>query len=194
MLELHKNNIETPPVTTEFLRKYVAYARKNVTPTLTDGAIEELKEYFIKMRSSAGTGASARSVPISARQLEGLVRLSEANAKLHLRDKVTKKDAKRAIELLDYCLRQVALDEETGQIDIDRIATGTPASQRNKIIAIKEIIAELENKVGKVVPIEEVVKEAQSKGMSESEIEDIIQKLKKSGDIFEPRHGFVSRI
>ncbi len=194
MLELHQNNIETPPVTTDFLRKYIAYARKNIVPKLTDGAIEELKEYFIKMRSSAGTGASARSVPISARQLEGMVRLSEASAKLHLRDKVLKKDAKKAIELLDYCLRQVAMDEETGQIDIDRIATSMPASQRNKIITVKEIIAELENKVGKVVPIEDIVKEAQSKGLSESEIEDIIQKLKKGGDIFEPRHGFISRI
>jgi len=194
MLELHQNNIETPPLTTEFLRKYIAYARKNIVPKLTDGAIEELKEYFIKMRASAGTGASARVVPISARQLEGLVRLSEASAKLHLRDKVLKKDAKKAVELLDYCLRQVAMDEETGQIDIDRIATSMPASQRNKIITVKEIIADLENKVGKVVPIEDIVKGSQSKGLTESEIEDIIQKLKKSGDIFEPRHGFISRI
>ncbi len=194
MLELHQNNIETPPVSTDFLRKYVAYARKNIFPKLSDGAIEELKEYFIKMRASAGSGASARAVPISARQLEGLVRLSEASAKLHLRDKVLKKDAKKAIELLDYCLRQVAMDEETGQFDIDRIATSMPASQRNKIVTVKEIIAELENKVGKVVPIEDVVRSAQTKGLSESEIEDIIQKLKKSGDIFEPRHGFISRI
>jgi replicative DNA helicase Mcm len=194
MLELHQNNIETPPLSTEFLRKYIAYARKHIVPILSDGAIEELKEYFIKMRASAGAGASARSVPISARQLEGMVRLSEASAKLHLRDKVLKKDAKKAIELLDYCLRQVAMDEETGQIDIDRIATSMPASQRNKIVTVKEIIADLENKVGKVVPIEDIVREAQSKGLSESEIEDIIQKLKKSGDIFEPRHGFVSRI
>jgi replicative DNA helicase Mcm len=194
MLELHQNNIETPPVSTELLRKFVAYARQKIFPKLTDGAIEELKEYFIKMRTSAGTGASARSVPISARQLEGLVRLSEASARLHLRDKVTKKDAKKAIELLDYCLRQVAMDEKTGQIDIDRIATAVPASQRNKIMTIKEVIAELENKFGKSVPIEEIVKEATAKGLSEAEIEDIIQKLKKSGDIFEPRHGFVSRI
>ena len=194
MLELHQNNIETPPLTTEFLRKYIAYARKNIVPKLTDGAIEELKEYFIKMRASAGTGASARVVPISARQLEGLVRLSEASAKLHLRDKVLKKDAKKAVELLDYCLRQVAMDEETGQIDIDRIATSMPASQRNKIITVKEAIADLENKVGKVIPIEDIVKASQSKGLTESEIEDIIQKLKKSGDIFEPRHGFISRI
>ena len=105
-----------------------------------------------------------------------------------------KKDAKKAIELLDYCLRQVALDEETGQIDIDRISTGVPASQRNKIMTVKEAIAELENKVGKVIPIEDVVKDASAKGLSESEIEEIIHKLKKSGDIFEPRHGFLSRI
>ncbi len=194
MLELHKNNIETPPVDTKFLRKYIAYAKKNYVPTLTDDAIEELKEYFIKMRSSAGTGASARAVPISARQLEGLVRLSEGHAKMHLRDKVTKKDAKRAIDLLDFCLRQVAMDEETGQIDIDRIATGMPASQRNKIMTIKEIITDLEGKLGKTVPIDDVIREATAKGLSESEIEDILQKLKKSGDIFEPRHGFVSRI
>jgi len=194
MLELHQNNIETPPLTTEFLRKYIAYARKHIVPKLTDAAVEELKEYFVKMRASAGTGASARVVPISARQLEGLVRLSEASAKLHLRDKVLKKDAKKAVELLEYCLRQVAMDEETGQIDIDRIATSMPASQRNKIVTVKEVIAELENKVGKVIPIEDIVREAQSKGLNESEIEDIIQKLKKSGDIFEPRHGFISRI
>ena len=194
MLDLHQNNIETPPVSTDLLRKYVAFSRQKIFPRLTDGAIEELKEYFIKMRSSAGTGASAKAVPISARQLEGLIRLSEASARLHLRDKVLKKDAKKAIELLDYSLRQVAMDEETGQIDIDRIATSMPASQRNKIMTIKELVAELENKVGKVVPLDDIVKAASEKGLSEAEIEDIIQKLKKSGDIFEPRHGFISRI
>jgi DNA replicative helicase MCM subunit Mcm2 (Cdc46/Mcm family) len=61
-------------------------------------------------------------------------------------------------------------------------------------MSVKEIIAELEQKVGKVIPMEDVVREATAKGMSEAEIDDIIQKLKKSGDIFEPRHGFVSKI
>ena len=194
MLDLHKNQLVTPEISTELLRKYVAYAKQKVTPRLTDGANEELKEYFIKMRSSAGTGASARTVPISARQLEGLVRLSEAVTRMHLREKVTKKDAKQAIDLLDYCLRQIALDEETGTIDIDRISSGVSASQRNKIMTVKEAIATLEDKVGKVVPMEDIVKYAQAKGLSESEIEEIIQKLKKSGDIFEPRPGFISRI
>lgn len=193
ILDLHQNNIETPPVSTELLRKYVAFARQNITPKLTDGAIEELKEYFLKMRAGA-SGQGMKAIPISARQLEGLVRMAEANARLHLRDKVLRKDAKRAVDLLDFCLRQVALDTETGMFDIDRIATGTTASQRNKIHNVKEIIEELENKLGKTVPLDDVIKESKAKGMSEAEVEEIIQKLKRSGDLFEPKPGFVSRI
>ncbi|MEM4264047.1 MAG: minichromosome maintenance protein MCM, partial [Candidatus Woesearchaeota archaeon] len=193
ILDLHQHNIETPPIDTKLLRKYATYARQNIFPKLTDSAIEELKDYYIKMRASA-SGQGVKAIPISARQLEGLVRLSEAAARLRLSDKVTKKDARKAIEMLDFCLKQVAFDEETGTIDIDRIATAVPAAQRNKIIIIKEIIAELENKLGKTIPLEDVVRDATQKGMTDSEVEELIQKLKRSGDIFEPRHGFISRI
>jgi len=107
---------------------------------------------------------------------------------------VLKKDAKAAVELLDYCLRQVAFDEETGTIDIDRIATDMPASRRNKLILIKEIIRELESKVGKVIPIEDLIKAAGERDIGETEAEEAIQKLKRAGDIFEPRRGFISKI
>jgi len=191
ILNLHQNDLAEVDVDTRLLRKFLVYARQNVFPKLTDSAIEELKNYFVKMRSSGG---DMRSVPISARQLEGLVRLSEAYARLRLKNKVSKKDALRAIEILDYCLRQVAFDEETGTIDIDRIATAVPASQRNKIIQIKEIITDLENKLGKTIPLEDVVQAATEKGVSEAEVEEMIQKLKRSGDIFEPRRGFISKL
>jgi len=193
ILNLHQNNVENPPVSTKLLKKYLAYARQNMFPKLTDAAIEELREYYIKMRSSSAN-AGVKSVPISARQLEGLVRLSEGIAKLRLSDTVSKKDAVRAVELMDYCLRQVAFDQETGSFDVDRIATSIPAAQRNKIIMVKEIIGELEGKLGKTVPLEEVMKEAVEKGMTESEVEEIIQKLKRGGDVFEPRAGFISKI
>lgn len=191
ILNLHQNDLSEPDVDTRLLRKYLVYARQNIFPKLTDSAVEELKNYFIKMR---GSGGDMRSVPISARQLEGLVRLSEAYARLRLKSKVTKKDAQKAVEILDYCLRQVALDEETGTIDIDRIATSVPASQRNKIIQIKEIITDLENKLGKTIPLEDVVGAATDRGISEAEVEEMIQKLKRSGDIFEPRRGFISKL
>jgi len=193
ILDMHQKNETHPDIENELLRKYLAYVRQNLKPKLSDAAISELKEYYIKMRSSA-SDKGLKSVPISARQLEGLVRLSEAYAKLRLSDKIAKKDAQNAIELLDYCLRQIAYDEKTGTIDIDRIATSMPASQRNKIITIKEILVELENKLGKTIPLEDVVSACKEKGLNESEVEEVIQKLKSSGDIFEPRHGFVSRI
>ncbi len=191
ILELHKNNVEKPEINTKMLRKYFAYARQNIFPKLTDAAIEELRDYYLKMRASAGI--EVKSVPISARQLEGLVRLSEASARLRLSDKVTKKDAKKAVELMDFCLRQVAFDEKTGTFDVDRLSE-TPASTRNKLITLKEIIHELETKIGKVIPAEDVIKAAVEKDITEAEAEEILQKLKRAGDIFEPRRGFISRI
>jgi len=193
ILELHKNNIETPEINTKLLRKYFAYGRQNIFPKLTDAAIAELSEYYLKMRASA-SGEIMKAIPISARQLEGLVRLSEASARLRLSDQVTKKDAQKAVDIMDYCLRQVALDEKTGTFDIDRIATDMPASRRNKLILIKEIIQDLEMKVGKTIPVEDLIKAATEKDITETEAEEIIQKLKRAGDIFEPRRGFISRI
>ncbi|MFT4303298.1 MAG: minichromosome maintenance protein MCM [Candidatus Woesearchaeota archaeon] len=192
ILKVHQNptNNDSTPFETEFLRKYVAYVRQNVFPQLTDSAIEELKKYYLKMRNSG----NSKSVPITARQLEGLVRLSEANARLRLADKITKTDAQNAVNLVHHCLKLIAFDEETGTFDVDRIATDTPSSQRNKILIIKEIINELENKVGKTIKIEDIDEMAKDKGMSEEEISEVIDKLKRSGDIFEPKRGSIQKI
>ena len=96
--------------------------------------------------------------------------------------------------MLDYCLMQVGFDKETGKIDIDRIATGVGASQRSHIMIVKEVVAELEVKHGKSIPIEEVVQEARNKGLDEDKIEEALERLKRSGDIFEPKRGSISRI
>ena len=175
------------------MRKYFAYAKQHIIPKLSNDAVVELKKYYLYMRNSAASSGN-KSVPISARQLEGLVRLSEAYAKLRLSTEVTKKDAMNAVEMMDYCLKQIAFDEETGTIDIDRIATAIPASQRNKIIIVKEIIGDLENKLGKTIPLDDIVKESVEKGLKESEVEEILQKLKRSGDVYEPRPGFITKL
>ncbi|MFH1642972.1 MAG: minichromosome maintenance protein MCM [Nanoarchaeota archaeon] len=196
ILHLHKNpKILEPDIPTDLLKKYVAYARKNIRPVLTDAAIEEIKKYYLEMRSKGTSEEGAtRSIPISPRQLEGLVRLSEASAKVRLADKVLKKDAKRAIDLLQFCLMEVGFDKETGKIDIDRIATGISASQRSHILVVKEIISQLEVKIGKTIPIDDVISEAKGKGVEEDKVEEALEKLKRSGDIFEPRRGFVQKI
>jgi replicative DNA helicase Mcm len=195
ILALHKSpEKQESEIDTNLLRKYISYARQRLKPTLTEGAIEEIQKYYVSMRSTGSEDSGVQPVPISLRQLEALVRLSEGSAKLRLSEKVTKKDAKRAVNILHYCLTKIGLDPETGKIDIDRISTGITASQRSKISVIKEIINELESKLGKTIDIKEITSKAAEKNVKAEDVEDAIEKLKRSGDIFEPKNGFISKI
>jgi replicative DNA helicase Mcm len=195
ILSLHKDTeINKGEIDTDFFKKYVAFAKQHVFPKLTDGAFEEIKDYYVKMRGSGSGEGSMKTIPISARQLEALVRLSEAAAKVRLSDKVTKADAKRAIDLLHYCLTQVGMDEKTGVFDIDRITTGITTTQRSKIVLIREIINELEQNFGKIIRLEDILRNAKEKGVDEDEVEEIIEKLKRSGDIIQPRRDTIQKV
>lgn len=197
ILSLHKKHeTEQTEINTSLLRKYLIYAKQKITPRLTEQALEELKEYYVRMRSTGITEEKKiQVIPISPRQLEALVRLSEATAKLRLNETITRKDARYAINLLHYCLEQVGLDPETGRIDIDRITIGITTSERAKIIGVREIIAELEEKLHtKIIPVSDITRAAQEKGLTEDTVLDSIEKLKRSGDIFEPVKNSISRM
>jgi replicative DNA helicase Mcm len=196
ILNLHQNpNIQDPEIPTKFIRKYIAYAKQRCRPKLTDSAIEKIQSYYIHMRNKTDTDeATFKAIPISPRQLEALVRISEAYAKVRLSDKVTKKDAENAIKLLAYCMSEVGVDPDTGKIDIDLLATGVAASQRTHILEVKEIITELEGKVGKTISIDDILKEAAARGIEDDKVEEVIEKLKRSGDIFEPRRGVIQKL
>jgi replicative DNA helicase Mcm len=197
ILNLHKEKAggQEGLIGPDLIKRYIAYARQHSFPKLTDSASNELKDYYVKMRGGGDEKATEmKAVPISARQLEALVRLAEASARLRLSDKVTKRDAQTSIELVHYCLQQIGIDPDTGKIDIDRITTGISASQRSHISMVKEIIAALETTIGKVIPIEDVVREAGIKGIADDTAHDVIEKLKRGGDIYSPKHGFVSRL
>lgn len=195
ILSLHENmESKKSEVDMDLVKKYVSYARQQVHPMLTKNAISEIKNFYVKMRNSSSSEEGIMTIPISARQLEALVRLSEASARTRLSEKVTKKDAQKAISLVHFCLSQIGLDPETGKIDIDRISSGITASERSNIVVVREIISDLEKAIGKTIPVEDVVREAEVKGIESKKVEEAIEKLKRSGDIFSPRHGLISRI
>ncbi|EQD43532.1 replicative DNA helicase Mcm, partial [mine drainage metagenome] len=91
--------VEEPPIDAELLREYIAYARKNVFPRLSSEAIDRIESYYVELRKS---GAKQGAVPITPRQIEGLVRMAEASAKTRLSDIVDMSDADRAIGLSEY--------------------------------------------------------------------------------------------
>ncbi len=190
----HKKEGKRQIVDKELFRKYIAYAKQKVFPVLTDEAVSELKKFYVELRNAPVSAEGiVRPIPISARQLDALIRLSEASAKLKLKKKVSKEDAKLAVDIIKYYLMQVGFDQETKTFDIDRIATGISTSQRGRIILVREALSRLENRMGKLIPLEELQKELEEK-MDKEGIEDSIQKLKQTGDIFEPRKGYVQRV
>ncbi len=178
------------------LKKYIAYVKQRVFPNLTKEAVDEIKNFYVGLRNLpvAGEDTSIKPIPISARQLEALVRLAEGSARVRFSNVVTKKDSQRAINILKYCLMQVGFDYETGQIDIDRISTGMGASERGKILAVREIINELDKKIGKEIPVEDILAAAAEKGINEDKVNESIEKLKRSGEIFQPKQNFISKI
>jgi len=143
------------------------------------------------MRRASQEGGG-RSISISARQLQGLVRLSEAHAKSRLSSTVDRKDAEVAIRLTNYYLMQVGYDPETKTFDIDRFTTKVSSSQRSKIMLLRDTIRKLEDKFGKQIPLETLRREM--KDISDAEFEEAIEKLKKDGDIFQPKQGFVQDV
>ncbi len=184
-------------IPTELMRKYFSYIRLKINPKISDAAIEEIKAYYVSMRNSGSVEeGGVRSIPITARQLEALIRLSEATAKVRLAKSVTKKDAQKAIELVDHCLNQIAKDTETGKIDIDRLAgSRITATQRNNLIITKEIISALEEQLNtKIIPVESIIEAAKEKNIPPEKVEEALEKLRRSGDIFEPKRGFVQKL
>jgi replicative DNA helicase Mcm len=193
-LQQNPEDIRTE-ISSSLFKKYLSYSRQKIVPRLTNEAIQEIKNFYVDLRNTTQKGeGEIKPIPISARQLEALVRLAEASAKIRLSENVAKEDAIRAIELLRHCLMQVGFDYETGQIDIDKIATGVPTSQRSRIVTIREIVKKLENKVGKMIPITDIIAEATEQNVNEAQVEEIIEQLKREAEIFEPRRGFVSRL
>lgn len=196
MLELQRDiDSKKADIEPQILRKYIAYAKQNCFPKLTPSAQEELKNFYVELRNAGATEAGdIKAVPISARQLQAMVRLAEASAKVRLSDRANKRDAQRAIELLKDYMKAVGTDPETGKFDIDRITTGVTATQRSRISIVKKVIENLESKLGKNIPISEVIKEAEEEGLERGKIEEALDELKKKGDVFEPRAGLIQRI
>jgi len=196
ILELAQDpNAKKPEISGDLLRRFIAYTKQKCFPKLTSGAIEEIKQFYVTLRAGAAKDeGDIKAIPISARQLEALVRLAEASARIRLADKVTRSDAQRAIRLLKSSMEEVAFDIETGRFDIDRVTTGITAVQRSQIASVRRILDMLTEKIGKSIPLQDIIKEAEAEGIDRAKAEDIIENLKKKGDIMEPRPGLLTKV
>jgi len=189
ILTEHQTEAKKMTIDKDLFRKYVAYAKQRLKPQLTDKVVEKIKSFYVNLRNKPlKENFEMRTIPISARQLGALIRLAESSAKLRMSKMVEEIDADIAINLIKYYLEQAGFDEETGEIDIDKISGRVKSSERNKIFIVLSTIRSLTEEFGEHIPLKEIEKKLEGK-LNTYEIEEAIEKLQKDSTIYIPTKG-----
>lgn len=105
------------------MNEYISYARSHVTPTISDEAAAAMCHGYVEMRKS-GVAAGKKTIAATARQLESIIRMSEAHTRLRLSEVVTADDVHEAIRLINVATQRAVMDPRTGTINMDLITTG----------------------------------------------------------------------
>jgi replicative DNA helicase Mcm len=192
ILQLHKKGLSPvePPIPLDLLRKYISYS-KGIRPALTSDALKRLNDFYLAMREASE--AEGSPVAITARQLESLVRVSEARARVALRKEVLAEDAETAIAIMKRSLQEVGIDLSSYKIDIDIIMTGKPKSLRDRMQIILSTLMEMERETG-IVEKTALTNELETRyKVPRNEAERLIGQLLREGTIYAPREGYLKK-
>lgn len=190
ILEIHRDveHAAQPAIEMDLFRKYLAYA-KQIEPKLTIEVINALRDYYMKMRNVDSEGM----ITVTPRQLEGLIRLATARARLLLQDNVKIEDAERAIYLVQRMLETAGVDVNTGKVDLG-VLHGKPHSEISKLKLFMEVFNGIsgqdKNDVDEKNFINELVKTGK---FPEDEARTYIKKAMQNGQIYERRSGFYAK-
>ncbi len=192
ILDLHKKG-STPidtPIPTNLLRKYISYT-KNIEPKLTEDALKRLRDFYLEMRAASETEGTP--IAITARQLESLVRIAEARARVAYRKEVLAEDAEAAIRIMGLSLKEVGIDVSSGKQDIDIIMTGRPKSVRDRLQVVLGTIIAMEKETGMVEKAALLQKLQSDHEVNNMEAERLIGQLVKEGTVYSPREGYLKK-
>ncbi|XP_048356188.1 DNA helicase MCM8 isoform X2 [Sphaerodactylus townsendi] len=151
------------PIPHQLLRKYVGYARQYVHPRLSPEAAQVLQDFYLELRRQS---QRADGMPLTTRQLESLIRLTEARSRLELREKATKEDAEDVVEIMKYSMLGTYSDE-FGRLDFERSQHGSGMSNRSQakrfVSTLNGIAERTYNNVFEFQQLRQVAKEANIK-------------------------------
>ena len=175
-------------LTQNFLRKYIAFAKRNVHPQLDEEAKHAILKYYSEERQSFGRedespsnneyGEKDSIIPITARALEALIRLTEAHARMHLQEVATVENAKVALAVFRHWR------EESGIEDESELHSGVPVKARSNNAAIMNMVRDKCTETGEV-ELTELYNLAIQRGISENEVDRVVSKMSINGIIYE---------
>ena len=113
------------------------YARKNVQPKLTAKAAEELREFFVELRRAHN---HMDMIPVTTRQLEGLIRLTQARAKIDLSPEATVAHVRDVLAILRQSMLDVFSTDE-GDLQFTRLTNGSGTSKTSMVRKFARVLA-----------------------------------------------------
>ena len=191
IIELHtpQGTDKRSVIDVDLLTKYLAYAKRG-TPDLTKEAEEKILDYYLKMRNVE----SEEMITVTPRQLEGIIRLSTARARLLMKNKVEEEDAERAIFLIESMLQDAGVDVNTGKVDLG-VLQGKPRSEVSKLQLFMDVLKGLEGDQKTAVEEKVFVKElVKTEKFTEEEARTYIRKMLREASIYESKPGHYNRV
>ena len=173
---------ETGYIDPDLFRKYVAYARRNYDPTLTETAMDDLKDWYMSIRGMS----DEEQIAINTRMFEGAIRLSQASARARLSETVDGRDVDRAVELVMSMLNDLGMDSEAGGYDVDMINQGAPSKSQKQVR--ETILACIDEIAGETAAAhaEVVERAADETGEDKDRIDGELSALLENGAIYKP--------
>ena len=148
-------------------------------------------DFYLTMRSASETEGSP--IAITPRQLESLIRITEARARVAFREEILAEDAEAAIVIMKHSLGEVGIDISSHELDIDIIMTGKPKSLRDRLQVVLRTIIEMEKETGMVERSSLVEKLQTEYEIPIDEVDRLLSQLLKEGTIYSPKTGYLKK-
>eukprot|EP01062_Namystynia_karyoxenos_P070141 TRINITY_DN65518_c0_g1_i1.p1 TRINITY_DN65518_c0_g1~~TRINITY_DN65518_c0_g1_i1.p1 ORF type:complete len:897 (+),score=317.49 TRINITY_DN65518_c0_g1_i1:83-2692(+) len=162
------------------LSRYIAHCRRCCRPTLTEESQSCMIRAYLQLRKARG---SKNVVTATVRQLEGMIRISEALAKMRLAESVEPRDVKEAKRLIEVALKHSIMDPETGMLLTTTADVGHGDSVHNIMRHIEDVIRK-ERLSGKQISYSELQQkylEHASRPITQAQLQGAVGKMIDKG-------------
>jgi len=171
-------------ISPELFKKYIYYI-SNLKPKLSKEAAERIEEIYVTMREKSTKDGERVGMPIGPRHLEGLIRLSEAHAKIRLSESVDLVDVEVAEDLFKHSLSDFGLNPDKGIMDLSSLTTTVKSSKRDRYLKVLAFLKEKAADTNEFIKRDIYSEVGKHFNLSYAEVDDIFSMLHREGDIYE---------
>eukprot|EP01083_Nonionella_stella_P310978 1107151_1 len=179
--------LESDVIDVKMLTKYISFAKRTIQPELSDEAVDLLINGYCELRGIGNLGHGKKTITATPRQLESLIRMSEALARMRFSERVLEDDVKEALRLMRAATQSAAVDPKTGLINFDIITTGKSAFEKKQLQEQSDVMMEIFDRLDK--PKNQFLflmgqfNDKSQKKLTRTDMRNLMEHLEKEGNV-----------